>query len=45
MWPDNETDIDLLGFEYLVDQLEVLLTNEACCRSRSSCRAIGVRQE
>ena len=28
MWPDNETDIDLLGFGYLVDQLEVLLTNE-----------------
>jgi hypothetical protein len=28
MWPDNETDIDLLGFDYLVDQLEVLLTNE-----------------
>jgi hypothetical protein len=28
VWPDNETDIDLLGFEYLVDQLEVLLTNE-----------------
>jgi hypothetical protein len=28
MWPDNETDIDLLGFDYLVDQLEVVLTNE-----------------
>jgi len=28
MWPDNETDIDLLGFDYLVDELEVLLTNE-----------------
>jgi hypothetical protein len=28
VWPDNETDIDLLGFDYLVDQLEVLLTNE-----------------
>lgn len=28
MWPDNETDIDLLGFGYLVDQLEILLTNE-----------------
>lgn len=28
MWPDNETDIDLLGFDYLVDQLEVLLTTE-----------------
>lgn len=23
MWPDNETDIDLLGFEFLVDELEV----------------------
>lgn len=28
MWPDNETDIDLLGFEFLVDELEVLLTQE-----------------
>jgi hypothetical protein len=28
VWPDNETDVDLLGFGYLVDQLEVLLTNE-----------------
>jgi KAP family P-loop domain len=28
MWPDNETDVDLLGFDYLVDQLEVLLTSE-----------------
>lgn len=28
MWPDNETDIDLLGFEFLVDELEVLLTDE-----------------
>jgi predicted KAP-like P-loop ATPase len=28
MWPDNETNVDLLGFEYLVDQLEVLLTTE-----------------
>ena len=27
MWPDNETDIDLLGFEFLVDELEVLLTD------------------
>lgn len=26
MWADNETDIDLLGFDYLVDSLEVLLT-------------------
>lgn len=25
MWPDNETDIDLLGFEFLVDELLVLL--------------------
>jgi hypothetical protein len=28
MWPDNETDIDLLGFEFLVDELEVLLTDQ-----------------
>jgi KAP family P-loop domain len=28
MWPDNETGIDLLGFEFLVDELEVLLTDE-----------------
>jgi hypothetical protein len=28
MWPDNETSIDLLGFEYLVDELEVLLTEQ-----------------
>lgn len=26
MWADNETDIDLLGFDYLVDSLEILLT-------------------
>jgi len=26
MWPDNETQIDLLGFDYLVDTLEVVLT-------------------
>lgn len=26
MWSDNETTIDLLGFDYLVDSLEVLLT-------------------
>lgn len=25
MWPDNETDIDLLGFDFLVDELMVLL--------------------
>lgn len=25
MWPDNETDIDLLGFDLLVDELLVLL--------------------
>jgi hypothetical protein len=29
MWPDNETDIDLLGFEYLVDSLQTVLTNPA----------------
>lgn len=28
MWADNETDIDLLGFEYLVDELEILLTEQ-----------------
>lgn len=26
MWADNETTIDLLGFDYLVDSLEVILT-------------------
>jgi predicted KAP-like P-loop ATPase len=26
VWPDNETRIDLLGFDYLVDSLEVVLT-------------------
>lgn len=26
VWPDNETEIDLLGFEYLVDSLEVVLS-------------------
>ncbi len=25
MWPDNETDIDLLGFDFLIDELLVLL--------------------
>ena len=29
MWNDNETEIDLLGFEYLVDSLEILLTEDA----------------
>lgn len=28
MWADYETAIDLLGFEFLVDELEVLLTEE-----------------
>lgn len=28
MWADNDTAIDLLGFEYLVDELEILLTEE-----------------
>jgi hypothetical protein len=28
MWNDNETEIDLLGFDYLVDSLEILLTEE-----------------
>ncbi len=26
MWPDNETDVDLLGFDFLVDGLVVALT-------------------
>lgn len=29
MWTDNESEIDLLGFEYLVDSLEIILTDEA----------------
>ncbi len=29
MWSDNETDVDLLGFGYLVDSLDILLTEEA----------------
>ncbi len=28
MWADNETEIDLLGFEFLVDELEVLLAEK-----------------
>lgn len=28
MWPDNETTVDLLGFEFLVDELEVLLADK-----------------
>jgi len=28
VWADNDTAIDLLGFEYLVDELEILLTEE-----------------
>lgn len=28
MWHDNDTAVDLLGFEYLVDELEILLTEE-----------------
>jgi hypothetical protein len=27
MWSDNETSVDLLGFDYLVDSLEVILTD------------------
>jgi hypothetical protein len=27
MWADNETTVDLLGFDYLVDSLEVVLTD------------------
>jgi hypothetical protein len=26
MWPDNETDIDLLGFDFLVDGLVIALS-------------------
>lgn len=26
MWADNEADVDLLGFDYLVDELEIVLT-------------------
>ncbi|HMJ35416.1 MAG TPA: P-loop NTPase fold protein [Baekduia sp.] len=29
MWNDNETDIDLLGFEYLVDSLDILLSEQS----------------
>lgn len=29
MWNDNETDIDLLGFEYLVDSLDILLSEKS----------------
>jgi hypothetical protein len=29
MWPDNETDIDLLGFDFLVDELFELLRDPA----------------
>ena len=25
MWPDDETDVDLLGFDFLVDELLLLL--------------------
>ena len=28
MWADNETDVDLLGFDYLVEALELVLTDE-----------------
>jgi KAP family P-loop domain len=28
MWPDNETPVDLLGFDYLVDSLEYVVTND-----------------
>lgn len=28
MWPDNETSVDLLGFDYLVDSLEYVVTND-----------------
>ena len=28
MWSDNETDVDLCGFEFLVDQLELVLRND-----------------
>lgn len=28
MWADNEADVDLLGFDYLVDELEIVLTEQ-----------------
>ncbi|MGE3413601.1 MAG: P-loop NTPase fold protein [Dehalococcoidia bacterium] len=28
MWADNETSVDLLGFDYLADMLEIVLTDE-----------------
>jgi len=28
MWSDNETDVDLCGFEFLADQLELILKND-----------------
>lgn len=28
MWADNETSVDLLGFDYLVDSLELVLTDD-----------------
>jgi hypothetical protein len=32
VWADNETDVDLLGFDFLVDALVVALTEPGCCR-------------
>jgi len=32
MWADNETRIDLLGFDFLVDELLVILRDPGCCR-------------
>ena len=36
MWHDNETEIDLLGFEYRVDSLELVLRETRLFRSRSA---------
>jgi hypothetical protein len=35
MWADNETTIDLLGFDFLVDALEVVLTEPRLLAPRS----------
>ena len=46
MWADNETPIDLLGFEYLVDSLEILLTEPRLLPVTIGVdRGLGLRQE
>ena len=42
MWADNDTPIDLLGFEYLVDELEILLTEERLLPVTIGVKATGV---